>query len=521
MSSAGVKKPGSILVKFAVIFLAFTLLLLFWTGFAVHSRMNAFYDDRAEEDARRVSAFLRNEIVRNSRDFQDYMGYMRAHRDEIVIPPDFTEYRTARIAFEKAFAEAFPGKVYGTDVFFDDLTEELKNSFTVYMHEYFLLLFEHVRDDFHMAYTCYVIPTGEGCYVEYAIDMERLEDELPGGGKKLHLLDLCEDNREEIPVFWDTWESGEPQKAHDVFNNEYGETYGYYLPLLLDGRVQGILCVDTDLTEQHRAVWADTAALGGMIAGAMVICLVLLLLILHRRYISRIVVLQNQIREYSRSKEPDMAREIRESNRGGDEISALTGQVADMVSELDTYMKNLVSTTHELSDVQKRADEMNELAMNDALTGLKNRTAYEKTVERLDRDIGDDIARFGLVMIDMNDLKKINDRYGHEQGNDALIRLSGLICRVFSRSPVYRIGGDEFIVVAENRDLEDVYSLVERFEKEIAGLQDAPGLSPWERVAAAVGVARFEGKRDRKTEDVFRRADAAMYEDKQRQKAGR
>ena len=54
--------------------------------------------------------------------------------------------------------------------------------------------------------------------------------------------------------------------------------------------------------------------------------------------------------------------------------------------------------------------------------------------------------------IDLNNLKTINDTYGHDKGNIAIMKLANMICEVFSKSPVFRIGGDEFAVILFKKD---------------------------------------------------------------------
>ncbi len=512
------QKGKGILMKFALLFIAFAVMMLVWILFSVHSQQTVFFEDRLELQARSLSAFLREEIEENSGNFLDYTKYMSAHRDELAIPLDCSEYESAKNSFETAFAEAWPGKVYGEDVGFDQLSEELKERFTVWMHEYWLLHFETAKDTFHLSYVCYIIPGDEA--VEYVIPPFRTAAE---SGDHTRILLLCESGEkmaEERPVLWKTWETGEPQKGHDTYIKDNEEYHAYYLPVILDGRVRGLICVDAVLTDVHGSVMQNTIRLGGMIAAGLFAALLLMLWVVNHQYIARIVGLKDKLRVYSETKDAAMAGQMRKQNRGSDEVSALTEQAADMIDDLDGYMHSLVSTTNELSTAQKRADEMNALAMNDSLTGIRNRRAYEKTEERLNQDIQDGIASFAIVMIDMNDLKKINDFYGHEEGNVALMRLSGVISRCFGRSPVYRIGGDEFVVVAENRDLKDLDALVERFNRSLREMEEDMSLKDWEQVHAAIGAARYEKGRDESVEQVFRRADERMYQDKQRKKAG-
>ena len=106
-----------------------------------------------------------------------------------------------------------------------------------------------------------------------------------------------------------------------------------------------------------------------------------------------------------------------------------------------------------------------ELARRDELTGIKNKTAYtelEKSVQT-NIDNGMDYLPFGLVVCDANDLKKINDTKGHAAGDDYIRKSSKLLCDTFVHSPVFRIGGDEFVVFIRGDD----YSNREKLMKEL------------------------------------------------------
>jgi len=120
-------------------------------------------------------------------------------------------------------------------------------------------------------------------------------------------------------------------------------------------------------------------------------------------------------------------------------------------------------------------------------------------------------------MIDLNNLKKINDNFGHDKGDIAIQRLCGMICAVFKHSPVFRLGGDEFAVVLEGHDLENVDALMQRLQGDIDRNRADETLQPWERTSAAVGFARY-GEGDT-LEAVFKRADKAMYARKAEMKA--
>ena len=203
-----------------------------------------------------------------------------------------------------------------------------------------------------------------------------------------------------------------------------------------------------------------------------------------------------------------------------DEIAELLYSMKQMERDMNNNIKTLISTKEELKDTQTeleetaiKADEMTEAATKDGLTHVGNKAAYELAVDRLGVEMLDPACKFGVVMIDLNFLKRINDTYGHDIGDMAIQSLCTIVCDVFAYSPVYRIGGDEFVVIVKNRDYENIESLLEK----IRGLlnESDPTLAPYEAVSAAVGYAEFtEG--DSEYKDVFKRADDDMYRIKKR-----
>ena len=126
----------------------------------------------------------------------------------------------------------------------------------------------------------------------------------------------------------------------------------------------------------------------------------------------------------------------------GDEIENLYDALTKMTQDVMDYF-------YKLRQARQEVAQMDELAHKDSLTGIKNKAAYDEATARLDEKISDARADFCIVMIDVNFLKKINDTYGHERGNIYLMNAVKLICAVFGEENVYRIGGDEFVVILE------------------------------------------------------------------------
>lgn len=95
-------------------------------------------------------------------------------------------------------------------------------------------------------------------------------------------------------------------------------------------------------------------------------------------------------------------------------------------------------------------DIVKNLAYNDVLTGLGNRTSYLEKI----KEMTDNSSKAGIVFLDLNNLKKINDSYGHKVGDEYIISASKIIKNSFGRyGNSYRIGSDEFCVFIEGLDI--------------------------------------------------------------------
>jgi diguanylate cyclase (GGDEF)-like protein len=156
---------------------------------------------------------------------------------------------------------------------------------------------------------------------------------------------------------------------------------------------------------------------------------------------------------------------------------------------------------------------INALAYKDALTGLKNRTAYSEAVEEINREIKNGEPVFGVIVADVNYLKKANDTYGHEAGNELLIRTSKALTETFKTSSVFRIGGDEFAVILRGTEVETYGEMIENLKKSFLStyITVHDGEIP---VSVAMGISIFDPSKDQTYEDVFDKADQAMYLDK-------
>ena len=116
-------------------------------------------------------------------------------------------------------------------------------------------------------------------------------------------------------------------------------------------------------------------------------------------------------------------------------------------------------------------------------------------------------------MFDINNLKLVNDSKGHEAGDDYIVRACRLICNVFKHSPVYRIGGDEFIAILTG---EDYMNRADLFDEIISKLSPYTNHAPVpdDYISIAVGIAEYIPSKDRSVQSIVKRADERMYQHK-------
>ena len=179
-----------------------------------------------------------------------------------------------------------------------------------------------------------------------------------------------------------------------------------------------------------------------------------------------------------------------------DEIGALAKSFSAAKIHINQYMK-----------------QMQGLAFRDSLTGVRNKMAYDSYLRELEEQIkNDEVSSYGIIVLDTNNLKEINDTYGHENGNEYLINSCKLICQIFAHSPIFRIGGDEFIVILTGDDLKNHGHLLSQFQKSMSLTKNAA--FPWKQISIAYGIAIAEAPKGTSIAETFNKADDNMYKNK-------
>ena len=150
------------------------------------------------------------------------------------------------------------------------------------------------------------------------------------------------------------------------------------------------------------------------------------------------------------------------------------------------------------------------MATVDSLTGVKNKHAYVEWEMKIDAQIKKgQQPPLAVVVCDINNLKMVNDLYGHKEGDICIQKACAKICRIFDHSPVFRTGGDEFVVLLSGEDYNRRLELMEAINYLPA---DQSKLRIGETIAA--GMVEYDKTRHSSLLRVFEEADKAMYERK-------
>lgn len=164
---------------------------------------------------------------------------------------------------------------------------------------------------------------------------------------------------------------------------------------------------------------------------------------------------------------------------------------------------------------RKNSSQINDIAYRDPLTGVGNSAAYREAVMKLNGKIRKSIPKFTVIVFDINNLKKVNDGYGHNFGDILITSASKLIRDTFEPNGIYRIGGDEFCVILEDDNASMYNELLNDFAKSVERFNNsAQARLP---VSVASGYSQYTSDDDNYM-SVFRRADSAMYHNKEEMK---
>ena len=258
---------------------------------------------------------------------------------------------------------------------------------------------------------------------------------------------------------------------------------------------------------------ARTVALRVLVAD---VCLVILFTLLAQRITRRILepihALSAGARRVSRG-ELDIRLDLPHRFRPGDEIGLLARTFESMLQRLRTNQREIERTNQELrannEALQQANQVLEQLSITDGLTKLHNHRYFQDLLVHESKRLERTGAPLSLMLIDLDDFKQLNDRYGHAAGDQVLSRLAQLLTEAIRETDVLaRYGGEEFVVLSSGTDLTGARVLAEKIrltiEQAVFPIEDR--VEPL-AVTVSIGVALFRGCRKR----MFLAADNALY----------
>ena len=521
------QKKRSVASRLTVVFGLGLLGVLLISGiilylFEIHQKT-----DETIETMKYTCTLLRNELEKDGANFKAYQEYILGEgRDKVVVDPEFTEQDCdmAYLEFEQAFADTYPGKIYGKDIQFAELSDELKELFATWYCEKLYSRVDYYEELTESPYIYYVVPDGMDGNMWYVVDIERVEDENFSDGR-MRVWDYYKEDPAEMPVLYTIWQEKQNIDAVDKFSNEYGNTYSYYELVTVDDEYLGIVCIDMN----SNIFWKYTVKEARVLLFLMLCSMLVLtgLLMGHIRvvYVRRLTFLNACVERYTRDRDISVATDIRAMLHSGDEIDALGWRIIAMLNQIHCHLTDIMMITESLHASKEEVDNLRQMALQDGLTRLYNKTAYVEAENKLNEQIKKGTAHFALIMVDLNYLKRLNDNYGHEKGDLVLQRIAGYLLESFDAEHVYRVGGDEFVVIVDNYvDKSDIDRRLQTFCDAMQTANDkvkAKGSYEfWEITSAAFGYSECTSE-DKECSAVLKRADAEMYACKKLMKAER
>ncbi|MBR3617967.1 MAG: GGDEF domain-containing protein [Acholeplasmatales bacterium] len=201
------------------------------------------------------------------------------------------------------------------------------------------------------------------------------------------------------------------------------------------------------------------------------------------------------------------------------------------IDGVPTYLQlkvvNLLSDSNHIvlaiSNIDKQVRKENEynqkyekermFARTDGLTGCYNKNYLLEIAEDINNKINEKfLHNFAIAVCDINDLKKINDTLGHDIGDKYIIEAKNILEKTFNNSPIFRTGGDEFVIILYEKDYRNRLKLIKKIED--SNLKN----KKTNNVVIACGYSDFVFDKDTSIEEVMKRADEAMYENKKQLK---
>lgn len=200
-----------------------------------------------------------------------------------------------------------------------------------------------------------------------------------------------------------------------------------------------------------------------------------------------------------------------------DEVKGFEAGAVDYVTKPfnPVVVKARVNTHAEL---KKYRDYLENTSYSDGLTGISNRRHFNEYYETVWNLAARESSPISLIMIDIDFFKQYNDHYGHQLGDDCLIKIAQKLSESVKRKVdlVVRYGGEEFVCILPKTPIEDAVNIAEALRKNVLSLQIPHAFSAaGEYVTVSLGVTTATPDKDTLPDSLIKAADEALYKSKE------
>lgn len=209
---------------------------------------------------------------------------------------------------------------------------------------------------------------------------------------------------------------------------------------------------------------------------------------------------------------------LRRDGKPSDLLTAVSRHTRKVQKTVSTLAEQLDSYHQQIAHLQSELQKAQEQSLTDGLTRVSNRLHFEQILTDLCHavDEGEDSEPFCLMMIDLDQFKQVNDRYGHRVGDEILVLIAGILkTNIKGRDTVSRYGGDEFAVLLPQTTLDEALFLAEDLGNRVRAREiraKSSGTS-FGSMTISIGIAEYQ--RYETSSSIVDRADSALYRAKQ------
>ena len=191
-----------------------------------------------------------------------------------------------------------------------------------------------------------------------------------------------------------------------------------------------------------------------------------------------------------------------------------TDEIGILANKFDSMLERLENDTHKREQLE---EELLQISLTDALTGIANRRVFDELMEKEWRRCMRSGSPLSLALIDIDYFKLFNDNYGHQAGDDCIRNVANALVTSVRRASDFlaRYGGDEFIIIMPETDINGARYVGENIRKTVEALKTSHQYSKISQfVTISVGVSSVVPNKNISTKDLIKKTDEALYKAK-------